>query len=133
MWEYAVIRQFTKYAMDVNEMPYQDIKPMLRQALVRNRTMPVSNTRHECEGLDEIDEYASRPTHKALDEEGRMELEIVRTEASWNRTKVFWARHVGDWRCPFCKKRKDDAAHTVWTCEALQREREEIDQELAKC
>ena len=98
------IRQFNQPTMNIIDTPYQDIKPLWRQALVRNRTAAVCGTRKENEGLREIDDYASRPRPKKFDDESRMMLDIVSTGAGWNmpgilgRTGIKLELQVM-WRC----------------------------------
>ena len=61
--ENSKIRKFNQPTLSTIEAPFQDLKPLWRQASLRNRTKAVSGTRKETEGLEEIDDYASRPAH----------------------------------------------------------------------
>ena len=61
----SLIRQYNQPPINVLETPFQDLKPLWRLALVRNRTEAMCDTRKECEGLKEIDDYASRPCERS--------------------------------------------------------------------
>ena len=98
------IRQLNQPTLDIIQDPFQDIKPLWKQAVVRNRTAAVCGTRKETEGLKEIDDYASRPAHNKFKEDERMHLEIMRTGVVWDRCKEYWAGRAEDCNCVLCGK-----------------------------
>ena len=89
--------------------------------------------REECEGLDEIDEYASKATAGKLDKDERALLDVVRTGGAWQKVAAFWSGHKDEFLCDLCGGAKETAAHTIWTCCALKEEREQADKLLAQC
>ena len=131
--EHFKIRQFNQATLDIVEDPFQDIKSLWKQAVIRNRTAAVSGTRKETEGLREIDDYASRPVHNKFGDEDRMLLEIMRTGAAWDKRKAYWAGRAEACNGGLCGEGKEGLTHTIWTCKALHEQRCEIDQELAEC
>ena len=51
----GAIRQWNQATIDTLTMPYEDVKTLWRQSLVRTRTSAAANTRKEVVNLNEID------------------------------------------------------------------------------
>ena len=73
---------------------------------------------------------ATRADTRNLEEQEKSTLDVIGTGAAWNRTAAFWAGRVGDTLCKLCGENEDSPDH-LWTCKALDKEREEADGELA--
>ena len=79
------VKQWNQPNIDSLEMQCEDVKTPSRQSLNRNRTKYVEGSRAEVVGLEEIDELATRIGHKAMNDEDRLLLDIVRTGSSWHK------------------------------------------------
>ena len=74
----GIIKQINQPDIDIINCPIQDLKPILKQALKRNRTKAAEEKREECEGLGEIDEYATKAAAKNIKDRHRVLLDVVR-------------------------------------------------------
>ena len=76
------VKQFTQADISIVGCPKQDLKPLIKQMLKRNRTQAVEGMRGEIVGLYEIDEYATKAAAKDIKHEERVLLDVVRTGAA---------------------------------------------------
>ena len=97
-----MLRQHNQPSMNVVNCPKQELKPMIKQFLKRNRFEAMEGTHDEVEGLLEIDEYVSRAAAKGIDKQDRILLDVVRTGASWTKNCAFWSGQEPDYMCPLC-------------------------------
>ena len=59
------IKQWNQPNVDILRTPYQHLRPLIRQAAARNRTIAAEGTRRENEHLKEIDTFASKADEKS--------------------------------------------------------------------
>ena len=100
---------------------------------MRNRTNAAQNSKAECEGLAEIDEYATRARHKAFDDDERLLLDVARTGLTWQKEASFYAGKADDNLCLHCGAANETAAHLIGACCALDQQRKAADVDLATC
>ena len=95
----------------------------------RNRTARMEDTREECMDLKEIDKEATNVKIKEATENDYLILNLTRTGSNWTKTAAYKAGQADNDECSLCGKR--EGSDHMWVCEALQKEREEADKELA--
>ena len=98
--------------------------------LARNRTIRTCDTRRDCEGIDEIDSYATTAANKKLDGDDLMILDTVRTGSSWTKVAAYKTGKTDDEACDLCGDPREESDH-FWTCSALHEERIKADPEIA--
>ena len=111
-----VIHQHNQPRLDVMEMPYQHLAPMVRQLCGRNRTKVAADTRDETQGLYEIDMEATQPGD--INDEDRMILDLVRTGAARTMTAAYWAGQAETKICQLCNE-EEEHSWQFWTCKVL--------------
>ncbi len=95
----------------------------------RNRTARKEDSREVCKDLKEIDREATNVKIKGITDEDMMILNVERTGSTWIKKAAYEAGKTENDLCDLCGK-KEGADH-LWICEALKKEREDADNELA--
>ena len=110
--------------------PYQQVAGMLQTMATRNRTAAAANSRKECEGLYEIDNAATLGTGKQLTDKELTNINMARAGSAWDQNTAFWAGQAEEQECVLCGQK--EIGNHVWTCKELEKEREEVDEGIAK-
>ena len=103
---------------------------MIRSAAARNRTRRATGTRDECEGLVEIEEHATKGKTKKMKKLDLMILDMERTCSTWNAIAAYKAGQRQTKNCELCGE--EERAGHIWKCKALEQERREADEEIAR-
>ena len=123
-----VTHQQNRAPIDIFNVAYQHMTPMVRSAAARNRTRRAEGTREECTGLYEIEEHATRGKTKRMKTIDLMILDMERACSTWNRTAAYKAGQSQSTNCELCG-RQEKTRH-IWKCKALEQERKEADDEI---
>ena len=107
------IRQWNQPMIDVLKSPYQHLRPLVRQAAARNRTLVAEGTRHENVGLKEIDAFATQADEKRMDQKDLTLLNVIRTGSMWTQSTTSWTGKVDDTLCELCGLFKETPEHVL--------------------
>ena len=83
------VKHWNQMQSNLEDTPYQHLKPILRQAAARNRTIAAEGMRNDTEGLREIDKHATQGDCKDLSTEDLATLNIIRTASTWTQATTF--------------------------------------------
>ena len=125
-----IIKQWNQPAIDVLQAPHQHLPALIQQMCTRNRTRMAENERHGTENLVEIDAYATSGHMKEIDNEGLMQLNLVRTGSLWTKSTAYWTGRDEAKTCCICME-DETAEHIIWRCKPLEKKRKEADSILA--
>ena len=81
-------------------------------------TLRAHGTRDECEGLDEVDEYATKANAHKMEKNDVLIFNVTRTGSTYTQATAYNAGQVGYLRCTPCNAENVNVDR-FWYCESM--------------